>query len=251
MDAPTKLEFDVELTCEGCVKSVKKAFEGVTGINSLDVDLTNGQVLVEGNLGSDKVKSIIESTGRRAILKGMGGTETKAHLGAAVSIMEAGSDVVRGLIRFVQTDKDKLVIDGTIDGLSPGKHALCMHECGDISDGCESCGDVFGIEESNNKTAVGDFGDIEVGPDGRAEFRFVNDRLKVWEMIGRSMMIHNCPSTVAHQRNNGQDGRISCGIIARSAGLFQNPKRFCACDGVAQWEERNKPVAGAGRQSNL
>jgi copper chaperone for superoxide dismutase len=45
--------------------------------------------------------------------------------------------MVKGLIRFVQVDKDKMVIDGTIDGLTPGKHALCMHECGDISDGCD------------------------------------------------------------------------------------------------------------------
>ena len=43
--------------------------------------------------------------------------------------------------------------------------------------------------------------------------------------------------------------RVACGIIARSAGLFENAKRFCACDGVTIWDERDKPVAGEGRQS--
>lgn len=57
------------------------------------------------------------------------------------------------------------------------------------------------------QNAPGDFGDIEAGPDGRAEFRFVNDRLKIWEMIGRSMIIHNCSSNVAHLRNTGNDER--------------------------------------------
>ena len=36
-------------------------------------------------------------------------------------------------------------------------------------------------------------------------------------------------------------GLISCGIIARSAGLFKNSaKKFCACDGVPIWDERDR-----------
>jgi len=50
--------------------------------------------------------------------------------------MDIGNRSVKGLIRMVQTDADKLIIDGTIDGLPAGRHALCMHECGDISQGC-------------------------------------------------------------------------------------------------------------------
>lgn len=44
--------------------------------------------------------------------------------------------------------------------------------------------------------------------------------------------------------------RLACGIIARSAGLFQNPKQICACDGVTLWEERDRPIAGKGRSKN-
>ena len=50
--------------------------------------------------------------------------------------MEIGQSAVRGLVRMVQTDNHRLVIDGTLDGLTPGKHALCVHELGDITDGC-------------------------------------------------------------------------------------------------------------------
>ena len=35
-----------------------------------------------------------------------------------------------------------------------------------------------------------------------------------------------------------------CGIIARSAGLFQNPKKVCTCDGVTVWDEAQKAREG-------
>lgn len=36
----------------------------------------------------------------------------------------------------VQVSKDLCVIDGTVDGLSPGLHGLNIHELGDLSQGC-------------------------------------------------------------------------------------------------------------------
>ena len=44
-------------------------------------------------------------------------------------------------------------------------------------------------------------GDIEAGTDGRAEFRFINNRMKVWEMIGRSMIVHDATTAVLPQIN--------------------------------------------------
>ena len=40
---------------------------------------------------------------------------------------------------------------------------------------------------------------------------------------------------------------VACGIIARSAGLFENDKQICQCDGVSLWNERDVPAAGPGR----
>lgn len=36
----------------------------------------------------------------------------------------------------MQVDKDRCIIDGTVDGLAPGLHGLHIHELGDLSDGC-------------------------------------------------------------------------------------------------------------------
>jgi copper chaperone for superoxide dismutase len=44
--------------------------------------------------------------------------------------------VGKGVVRFVQVDDSTCVVDGTLDGLSPGKYGVFLHEYGDISEGC-------------------------------------------------------------------------------------------------------------------
>ena len=60
----------------------------------------------------------------------------QGNLGAAVAQMEIGGSSTRGVIRMVQTSQSTCVLDGTVDGLPAGKHRLFVHECGDISEGC-------------------------------------------------------------------------------------------------------------------
>ena len=45
-------------------------------------------------------------------------------------------DNIKGVIRFVQTSKG-CIVDGTLDGLTTGSHGMHIHECGDLSKGCE------------------------------------------------------------------------------------------------------------------
>ena len=45
--------------------------------------------------------------------------------------------------------------------------------------------------------------------------------------------------------------RLTCGIIARSAGLFQNSKKFCACDGKILWEDKPLYVSTRSPPSQL
>lgn len=44
---------------------------------------------------------------------------------------------INGVVRFVQINDNECVVDGTIDGLSPGKHGFHVYECGDLSNGCD------------------------------------------------------------------------------------------------------------------
>lgn len=97
--------------------------------------------------------------------------------------------------------------------------------------GCDSVGDVFHPTNSGDCRPCGDLGPIEVANDGRASFRREDHVLKLTDIIGRSLVV------------NAEGKRVVCGVIARSAGLFQNPKTICACDGVTIWDEKVPPKA--------
>lgn len=133
------------------------------------------------------------------------------------------------MVRFcaLTANEKGAVVDGVIDGLEENRtYKLNIHECGDISEGCNSVGTVY---DSNAITA---------NNDGKATIRFVNDRLAVGDIIGRSVVIAEADG----------DKKLACGIVARSAGIFENYKKICACDGVTIWDERDRPVAGFKRR---
>ncbi|KAE8748469.1 Copper chaperone for superoxide dismutase-like [Frankliniella occidentalis] len=261
-----KLEFAVKMTCNSCVEQIRSSLNGIPGIHSVDVDLSTGSVVVDTVLPSHEIQHRIETTGKDAILRGVGSKEHK-NLGAAVAMLggESGFSAVgvHGIIRLTQIDETNCIIDGTIDGLSPGKHGLHVHECGDISNGCESVGDHFnpyGVnhgspESDKTQRHAGDLGNVEAGVDGRAVFRIVDPILKVWDIIGRSIVVTDSEDDFGlgaseKSKVDGNSGhRLACGIIARSAGLFENSKKICACDGLTLWDEKNKPLAGNSRQN--
>ncbi|XP_053715484.1 copper chaperone for superoxide dismutase [Synchiropus splendidus] len=255
-ERPAKLEFAVQMTCQSCADKVRAAVEGKPGVHSVAIDVAKEEVLVESTLTTAEVQALIESTERRAVLKGIGGSEP--DLGAAVAML-AGAGKIQGVVRFLQLSAERCLIDGTVDGLQPGPHGLHVHTLGDLTNDCLSCGDHYnpygkphgGPGDSNRH--VGDLGNIVAGADGRASFRLEEDQLKVWDVIGRSLVVDAGEDDLGRgghplSKLTGNSGeRLACGIIARSAGLFQNPKQICACDGVTLWEERDRPIAGKGR----
>ena len=266
MAAETTTEFAVNLTCNKCVRVTENVLKETPGISNFKVDLDNQSVVVTSTKATNELKSLIESTGKRAVVLGTGLNKPQekepGYLGAAVAMMGGliGAGKVEGVIRFVQVDKENCVVDGTIDGLKAfGQHALAIHECGDISEGCSSVGEHFnprnmrhGSPESNERH-VGDLGNIVADEMGRSEFKFSDSLVKVNDIIGRSIVVAEGKDDFGESAHplsliNGNCGNLlSCGIIARSAGLFQNSKRICACDGVTLWDERDKPLVGPGR----
>ena len=60
---------------------------------------------------------------------------SSSHHGAAVAILQGGGGV-RGLVRMVQVTPEQCVVEGTVDGLTPGQHAIQVHQYGDLSEGC-------------------------------------------------------------------------------------------------------------------
>ncbi|KAG0339633.1 hypothetical protein BG000_001721 [Podila horticola] len=61
--------------------------------------------------------------------------------------------------------------------------------------------------------------------------------------LGRKPLAIDTPSTAqgddlkARSENGGSGKGVICGIIARSAGVFENAKKVCDCSGTTLWEE--------------
>jgi copper chaperone for superoxide dismutase len=217
---------------KGCENLIRKSLQDV---KIVDIDSTTGRIVVETNLPWTHIKEHIESTGKRAVLTGFGGQ-------SAVAIVDKGPANICGVIRFCSIDNKETgcVLDGVLDGLEPNKeHSVNVHECGDLTQGCKNVGDIYGRPNIEGNTL------ITADENGRTAFRFINKNLSVSEIIGRSVVV----SPVNVIADKEEDNYLACGIIARSAGIFQNYKKICACDGVTIWDERDKPIAGAGRQT--
>merc|ERR1719168_218845 len=136
------------------------------------------------------------------------------------------------------------VIEGTVDGLSPGHHGLAIHETGDTSQGCASLGPHYNPrgarhgspENSPLDRHYGDLGNITADQDGRARFRLLDRLVEVNEVIGRSLV-------VSSDRDDLGLGSAVTSLTDGDCGPG------LACGGVTIWDERNKPLAGPGRRS--
>ncbi|XP_062454844.1 copper chaperone for superoxide dismutase [Rhea pennata] len=247
-----RLEFSVQMTCESCVEAVREALQGLPGVRVLDVRLDSQTVLVEASVAAERVQERLEARGRRAVLRGAGGPPGGGGPVAAAVAALQGPGPVRGLLRFVQVSPQRCLVEGTVDGLQPGPHGLHVHEFGDLSDACDSCGDHFNPDgechggPQDEHRHVGDLGNIWADATGRANFRMEDSRLKVWDIIGRSVVVDAGEDDLGRgshplSRVTGNSGpRLACGVVARAAGLFENPKRLCTCDGLTLWDERDR-----------
>jgi copper chaperone for superoxide dismutase len=146
---------------------------------------------------------------------------------------------VRGLVRMVQVAPNLTIVDLTIRGLSPGTYHATVRENGDISEGPESTGSIWeSLKAKKEKTPCrGVFGTVEVGKGGVGSV-FLDKPIQIWEMIGRSIV-------VARQQDgkfDKNDADTLVGVIARSAGVWDNDKTVCSCSGKTVWQERQEQV---------
>jgi copper chaperone for superoxide dismutase len=166
-----------------------------------------------------------------------------SDLGSAVCILETHStsvhDKVRGLVRMVQVAPSLTIMDLSIRGLSPGQYHASIRQAGDISQGPESTGGIWeAIEGKGEKIqARGVLGTLDVSKSGIASV-FLDKPIEVWELIGRSIVV----SKLQEGKFKKEDPDTLVGVIARSAGVWDNDKTVCSCSGKTVWEERKEQV---------
>jgi len=236
---PFQTTFAVPLHCASCVKDVSGALEKVEGITKIEANLKDQLFHIEGTAAPSSIVSAIESTGRDAILRGSGSSNS-----AGVCILEthakAVSDPVRGLARMVQVSDNRTLVDLTLRGVSPGTYHATVRETGDISRGAVSTGGIWEAIKALGGFGQprGVFGKVEVGQDGRGS-AFLDRPVSIWEVIGRSMVVSKQQEEKAFQTD---DPDTLVGVIARSAGVWDNDKTVCSCSGKTVWEERQEQV---------
>lgn len=149
-------------------------------------------------------------------------------------------DYVRGLIRMVQVSPSMTILDVTLKGVSPGLYNISVRESGNISSGPESTGSIWDYfkAKEERRPAKGVFGTVQVDKSGLGSV-FLDKPVQIWEMIGRSVVVSRQAAEGPFQK---EDPDTLVGVIARSAGVWDNDKTVCSCSGKTVWEERKEQV---------
>jgi Cu-Zn family superoxide dismutase len=146
---------------------------------------------------------------------------------------------IQGMVYFTENLADNTVImDIHIEGLRKnGLHGFHIHECGDLSEECESmCAHFNPYGKSHGcpgmkERHVGDLGNLKTNAKGEAKYTFYDDVIKLRgiraNIIGRGLIIH------ADRDDCGQGGqpdslttghagkRIACAVIGYSKDNFK------------------------------
>merc|ERR1711894_171063 len=225
-------EFAVQVTCEACVCKIKKAIEEAPEfentnlrhfIEKWDIDIPSQTFYCETSLPGYKMLEILRRSGLEVRLKTAG---HPSHPAAVVEFHNVIKNDVVGVIRFIPMSKLWYVLEGSFSGLPQGdstlSYTISIHEAGDLSKPPESCGRLFEAEGVCDGTL-----NRFLNP---KQFYFHNVHMFMPKIIGRSCVIK--------KQKYGVEEIVAVGIVARSAGVYANPKMFCTCDGVSIFDER-------------
>jgi len=138
----------------------------------------------------------------------------------------SGSDV-SGTLNFRQ-DAETTHIEGSLQGLDPGRHGLHIHVTGDCSAAdAASAGGHFGPDddphgspdEPVDRHHVGDLGNIEAGEDGVATFEKSDREMTLGtgddSIVGRAVIVHAEADDLASQPSGDAGARVGCGVVER------------------------------------
>lgn len=136
------------------------------------------------------------------------------------------------------------LVDLTLRGIAPGTYRASIREYGDLKDGAKSTGpvwkgDLTATAPEHKDVVRGDLGTVEIGPDGTGAV-FLDKPFQVWEVIGHAFLVTRQEEGAGTVLSNDENTVV--GVIARSAGMWDNDKTVCSCTGKTLWEERKDEV---------
>lgn len=140
----------------------------------------------------------------------------------AIAVLHSASgSKVTGTVTFTKTNDTVLVV-ADITGLTPGKHAIHIHEFGDCSAAdASTAGSHFnptnkphGAPDAAEHHA-GDFGNLEADSSGKAHLELKSKDLKFSgesSILGHAVIVHEKVDDYSQPVGNA-GGRVACGVI--------------------------------------
>jgi Cu-Zn family superoxide dismutase len=138
-------------------------------------------------------------------------------------VVPAEGSSCRGVVTFQSTDDGKVKVTASISGLTANqKHAIHVHEFGDITDlSGKSAGGHFnpenlphGLPPAANRHA-GDLGNLQADGAGKASYELTVDNISIASknaILGRAIVVHALPDDGGQPTGNA-GGRIGFGVI--------------------------------------
>lgn len=147
-----------------------------------------------------------------------------AETGIATIIGTSAGSEVSGEVKFEDT-AEGLKVGVQVENVLPGKHGFHIHQYGLCQDegkaagghyNPEGAGHGFVMKDGFSKAHAGDFGNIEVGPDGKGSLETVIPGLTLSNgtrnAAGRAVILHEKEDDFGQPTGNA-GGRIGCGQI--------------------------------------
>mmetsp|Transcript_3703 Transcript_3703/g.13167 ORF Transcript_3703/g.13167 Transcript_3703/m.13167 type:complete len:391 (-) Transcript_3703:51-1223(-) len=249
-----EIEFMVEMRCGKCVEKVEKSVLSLEGVIQVSASLGTNTVRVLATSSVQTVEEKIASTGYKTRLVGQGNVELfnerlAERLGMDLRTLRQSLAAVaefkgeayqhgncKGVVRFVQVNEETATFEADVLGLEKGKkYKLRVRMYGDTTRGVESCGEVYQNTNENEREEeilLGEMCAVQAMEDGSIKASLqLPKKFFVWDIIGRAL----CIEEVVAGNEEGEGLRVAA-VLARSAGVGENLKKVCQCDGTVIWE---------------
>jgi Cu-Zn family superoxide dismutase len=143
----------------------------------------------------------------------------------ALAMIESRSgSKVTGKVIFTQDSSGQTRAEVWIANATPGTHGLHIHEKGDCSaPDATSAGGHFNAAGNPHAAPTdkarhnGDFGNIEIGADGKGHMVITTDMLSVTDgpncVVGKSVIFHEKADDLKTQPTGAAGARYGCGVV--------------------------------------
>lgn len=124
-----------------------------------------------------------------------------------------------GLVKFYLTPYEGILIEAEIFGLPDRKtkgstdyYAMHIHENGDCTPPFDKTGEHYTRDGEKHPQHTGDLIPL-MGNQGYAWTAFYDKRVRIQEIMGRSVIIHAMPDDFTTQPSGNSGTKIGCGVI--------------------------------------